>query len=261
LGHAFRSPELLARALTHRSLANQLAQKAKNEPEQAAHGNGYEHNERLEFLGDSVLNMVVAEALFEQHPEWNEGQLTRVRAQLVSGSNMAKVALAMELGEYLRLSSGEERSGLRRKRTVLADTMEAVMGALFLDGGLEAVRAFARRRVLGDEVEHLAEELRSGAALGNYKSALQERLQAEHEGAPVYRVKSERGPGHRKCFLVEVRQKADGEGPGKTLARGVGSTKKDAEQDAARRALASFSDGAQPGRDIDPDPEPEGVSQ
>ena len=98
MGHAFRSPELLARALTHRSLANQLAQKAKNEPEQAAHGNGYEHNERLEFLGDSVLNMVVAEALFEQHPEWNEGQLTRVRAQLVSGSNMAKVALAMELG-------------------------------------------------------------------------------------------------------------------------------------------------------------------
>ena len=98
LGHVFRSPELLARALTHRSLANQLAQQAKNEAEFAGHRNGSEHNERLEFLGDSVLNMVVAEALFEQHPEWNEGQLTRVRAQLVSGSNMAKVALAIELG-------------------------------------------------------------------------------------------------------------------------------------------------------------------
>lgn len=277
LGHVFRSPELLARALTHRSLANQLAQQAKNEAEFAGHRNGSEHNERLEFLGDSVLNMVVAEALFEQHPEWNEGQLTRVRAQLVSGSNMAKVALAIELGMYLRLSSGEERSGLRRKRTVLADSMEAVMGALYLDAGLEPVRAFVRRRVLGDEVEHLAEELRSGAALGNYKSALQERLQADREGAPVYRVKSETGPGHRKRFLVEVRLKTDEDEPGKPLARGVGSTKKDAEQDAARRALASLQDGAKPDldqstdrdqnpdRDPDPDPDPdpelEGASQ
>jgi ribonuclease-3 len=127
--------------------------------------------------------------------------------------------------------------------------------------------------VLGDEVEHLAEELRSGAALGNYKSALQERLQADREGAPVYRVKSETGPGHRKRFLVEVRLKTDEDEPGKPLARGVGSTKKDAEQDAARRALASLQDGAKPDldqstdrdqnpdRDPDPDPELEGASQ
>ena len=119
--------------------------------------------------------------------------------------------------------------------------MEAVIGALFLDGGLEPVRTFARRYVMGDAVERLAEQLRSGAALGNYKSALQERLQAERAGAPVYKVKSESGPDHRKRFLVEVRLKtAEGE-PGKPLARGTGTTKKHAEQDAARRALARLT--------------------
>ena len=121
---------------------------------------------------------------------------------------------------------------------MLSDTMVAVIGALFLDGGMEPVRAFARRRVIGDAVELLAEELRSGAALGNFKSALQERLQAARAGAPVYRLKNETGPDHRKRFLVEVRLKSSTEKPGKPLARGVGSTKKDAEQDAARRALA-----------------------
>jgi ribonuclease-3 len=120
--------------------------------------------------------------------------------------------------------------------------MEAVIGALFLDGGLEPVRAFARRQVLGEAAEQLAEELRSGAALGNFKSALQERLQAEHAGIPVYRVKSESGPGHRKRFLVEVRLKMEDE-PGKPLARGTGSTKKHAEQDAARRALERLTAG------------------
>ena len=195
-------------------------------------------NERLEFLGDAVLGLVVGEALFLSHPEWQEGELTRVRAQLVSRQHMAKVAAAISLGDHLRLSRGEDRSGLRRKSTVLSNTMEAVIGALFLDGGLEPVRAFARQYVMGDTVAELAEQLKSGAALGNYKSALQERLQAERAGAPVYKVKSESGPDHRKRFLVEVRLKtADGE-PGKPLARGSGSTKKHAEQDAARRALA-----------------------
>jgi hypothetical protein len=115
--------------------------------------------------------------------------------------------------------------------------MEAVMAALFLDGGLEPVRAFAGRWVMGEAAEQLAQELRSGAALGNYKSALQEHLQAARTGTPVYKVKSESGPDHRKRFLVEVRLKADEGEPGKPLARGMGSTKKHAEQDAARRAL------------------------
>jgi ribonuclease-3 len=115
--------------------------------------------------------------------------------------------------------------------------MEAVLGALFLDGGLEPVKVFVRRWVMGEAAEQLARELNSGEALGNYKSALQEHLQASRAGSPVYRVKSESGPDHRKRFLVEVRLKtAEGE-PGKQMARGMGSTKKNAEQDAARRAL------------------------
>jgi ribonuclease-3 len=233
LGHGFARPELLVRALTHRSLANQQALENGLEPASATGD-----NERLEFLGDAVLGLVVGEALFLLHPEWQEGELTRVRAQLVSRQHMAEVAAAIGLGNHLRLSRGEDRSGLRRKATVLSNTMEAVIGAMFLDGGLEPVRIFARNYVMGDAVEQLARELRSGAALGNYKSALQEHLQAERTGTPVYKVKSESGPDHRKRFLVEVRLKpAEGE-PGKPLARGMGSTKKHAEQDAARRALA-----------------------
>jgi ribonuclease-3 len=242
LGHGFARPELLVRALTHRSLAKEQAanghaadgQHLESGNEEAA---GAGDNERLEFLGDAVLGLVVAEALFEAHPEWDEGELTRVRAQLVSRQHMAEVATAIGLGNHLRLSRGEDRGGLRRKSTVLSNSMEAVMAALFLDGGLEPVRAFAYRWVMGEAAEQLAEELRSGAALGNYKSALQEQLQAERTGTPVYRLKSESGPDHRKRFLVEVRLKTDAGEPGKPLARGSGSTKKQAEQDAARRAL------------------------
>ena len=242
LGHVFARPDLLRCALTHRSLANQQMQENGGDPLAAA-----SDNERLEFLGDAVLGLVIGEALFLSHPEWHEGELTQVRAQLVSRQHMAKVATLLSLGDHLRLSRGEDRSGLRRKSTVLSNTMEAVIGALFLDGGLEPVRVFARRYVTGDAVEDLAEQLRSGAALGNYKSALQERLQAERAGAPVYRVKSESGPDHRKRFLVEVRLKAAEGEAGKALARGIGTTKKHAEQDAARRALARLNDATTAG--------------
>ena len=236
LGHGFTSPGLLVRALTHRSLAKERAasEQGPGGLETAAETGD---NERLEFLGDAVLGLVVAEALFEAHPEWQEGELTRVRSQLVNRKHVAEVAVAIGLGNHLRLSRGEDRGGLRQKSTVLSNSMEAVMGALFLDGGLEPVRVFARRWVMGEAAEHLAEELRSGAALGNYKSALQEHLQAAKAGSPVYRVKRDSGPDNLKGFLVEVRLKP-GEGePGKALARGIGSTKKHAEQDAARRAL------------------------
>lgn len=239
LGHRFKRPELLVRALTHRSLANERAVGEQPLSEQFPAGGeaGTGDNERLEFLGDAVLGMVVAEALFLLHPEWHEGELTRVRAQLVSRQHMAEVGAAVGLGSHLRLSRGEDRGGLRRKSTVLSNSMEAVLGALLLDGGLEPVKAFVSRWVMGEAVEHLAEELRSGAALGNFKSALQEHLQAARAGSPVYRIKSESGPDHRKRFLVEVRLKAvDGE-PGKQLGRGMGRTRKNAEQDAARRAL------------------------
>ena len=253
LGHGFARRELLVRALTHRSLANEKAaiEKAAGEGtpsgQAGAHGQegipGAEDNERLEFLGDAVLGLVVAEAMFEAHPEWHEGELTRVRAHLVSRKHMAEVAIAIGLGSHLRLSRGEERGGLRSKGTVLSNSMEAVLGAMFLDGGLEPVREFARRSVIGDAAEQLAKELRSGDALGNYKSALQEYAQSTRLGTPVYKVKSESGPDHHKRFLVEVRLKAKESGLGQPLAHGKGSTKKLAEQDAARRALDGLKAG------------------
>jgi ribonuclease-3 len=155
---------------------------------------------------------------------------------------MAEVAMAIGLGKHLRLSRGEERGGLRNKATVLSNSMEAVVGALFLDAGLEAVREFVRCHVMGQAAEQLAEELRSGEALGNYKSALQEFTQSARMGTPVYKVKGESGPDHRKRFLVEVRFNAEGVA-GQPLAQGRGSTKKLAEQDAARRALELLKTG------------------
>lgn len=251
LGHAFLKSDLLECALTHRSLANERAQALALDAS-AAQGIVEGDNERLEFLGDAVLGLVVAEALYAAHPEWSEGELTRVRSLLVSRERMAQVAEQIGLGKHIRLSRGEERSGLRKKSTVLSNTMEAVMGALFLDGGLGPVRAFIARHVMGEEAARLAAELREGDALGNYKSALQERLQAARAGAPVYRVKSESGPDHHKRFLVEVRLKGESGQPGIPLARGIGHTKKHAEQDAARRALQRLINP-----DSEPEPEPD----
>ncbi len=248
LGYGFANRELLLRALTHRSLANERgAESQEDDPESTG------DNERLEFLGDAVLGLVVAEAMFQLHPEWQEGELTRVRSQLVSRQHIAEVAASLDLGRHLRLSKGEERSGLRHKSTVLSNAMEAVIAAVFLDGGLDPVRRFVQRHVTGKAVEQLAQDLRSGAALGNYKSALQEHLQAVHAGSPVYKVKSESGPDHRKRFLVEVRLKPAAGEPGKPLARGMGSTKKHAEQDAARRALARLTTSGEGSRNSSDD--------
>jgi ribonuclease-3 len=240
LGHRFDRDDLLLCALTHRSVTSNKKNSGEAEL-QAGEAQRPGDNERLEFLGDAVLGLVVAETLFALHPEWHEGELTRVRAQLVSRQHMAEVAATVGLGNHLLLSRGEDRTGLRNKATVLSNTMEAVIGALFLDGGLVPVRRFVREAVMGRTVELLAEELRAGEALGNYKSALQEHLQAARAGSPVYRVKSESGPDHKKRFLVEVRLPGEEGEPGKPLARGMGSTKKHAEQDAARRALNRLS--------------------
>jgi len=269
LGHRFSRPELLVCALTHRSLAHELALAEGSVQAAGAvqaagsiRAGSCENNERLEYLGDAVLGLVVAEALYAEHPEWREGELTRIRSGLVSRQRMAQVAETIGLGKHLRLSRGEERSGLRLKSTVLSNTMEAVMGALYLDGGLEPVRAFVRSQVMGEAAERLALELRSGAALGNYKSALQERLQAAHAGAPYYRVKNESGPDHRKVFIVEVRVKRLAGERGKPLARGLGSTIKFAEQDAARRALEQLeSAGAHAGSGLSPDAEIDAESE
>lgn len=241
LGHTFARPGLLVHALTHRSQAYELAMETTGETEEIDRAD----NERLEFLGDAVLGLVIAEDLYIRHPDWQEGELTRMRAQLVSRKHMAEVATAIGLGQHLRLGRGEERSGGRRKSTLLANAMEAVIAALYIDAGskntrdgLAAVRSFAEAHILGGTADRLAREMISGAALGDHKSALQEHLQASHSGVPVYRVESESGPDHRKRFQVEVRLRfADGN-LGDPLASGVGSTKKKAEQEAARRALA-----------------------
>lgn len=250
LGHTFARPELLIHALTHRSQAYELAMEAagkQDKPDKFDEGERAD-NERLEFLGDAVLGLVVSEEIFQAHPDWQEGELTRIRAQLVSRRHMAEVAQAIGLGEHLRLGKGEELSGGRRKVAILANAMEAVIAAMYLDAGagkapgradgaLEPVRRFARRHILGTAADDLARELLSGAALGDHKSALQEHLQATRSGVPVYRVENESGPDHRKRFLVEVcLRDADGQ-VGDPLANGLGSTKKKAEQEAARRAL------------------------
>jgi ribonuclease-3 len=237
LGHQFASPELLLQALTHRSLVYELAIENTGRPDASARGD----NERLEFLGDAVLGLVVAESLYASQPTWQEGELTRLRAQLVSRRNMADVAQNLGLGQHLRLGKGEERSGGRRKPVLLANAMEAVIAALFLDGGaadgIALVRLFARRHILGVAADALASQLSSGAALGDHKSALQQHLQANRAGIPVYIVEGESGPDHRKRFVVDLRlRQPDGE-VSEPLASGTGTTKKKAEQEAASRAL------------------------
>jgi len=257
LGHVFERPALLVRALTHRSQAYELAMESGGKAIEAAEATRPEDlwtkdhsrgdNERLEFLGDAVLGMIVAEALFQSNPEWQEGELTRMRANLVSRRHMAEVAVAIGLGDHLRLGKGEERSGGRKKAAILANAMEAVLAAMYLDaasgkpdrmeGGLGPLRRFAQKHILGSAADDLARELESGAALGDHKSALQQRLQATHAGVPVYLVESESGPDHRKRFSVSLHLRNAAGDLGEALASGTGSTKKKAEQEAARRGL------------------------
>lgn len=249
LGHRFAHRELLLQALTHRSQAYELAMEAGAQSEERD-GADVERsdNERLEFLGDAVLGLVVAEALFHGDRGWQEGELTRMRAQLVSRRHMAEVALSIGLGEHLRLGKGEERSGGRKKAAILANAMEAVIAAMFLDAeggtdpdrGLLAVRQFAQEHILGEAAAKLANELRSGAALGDHKSALQEHLQAARAGAPMYLVVNESGPDHHKRFQVELRLRTPDGQLSHALASGTGTTKKKAEQEAARKALAGL---------------------
>lgn len=244
LGYVFSRKPLLTQALTHSSLAYENA--AERAQEQAASAAGKAQktraksedsdNEQLEFLGDAVLGLLVASSLFARYPELNEGELTRLRANLVSRRHLGQVGGTLSLGTYIRLGKGEERSGGRKKAALLANCMEAVIGALYLDGGLDAAGAFVERTVVAPFAGELRQTLRKEGVIGDHKSALQELLQAERSGTPEYIVKGESGPDHRKRFLVEVRL-SDQPAKAKALARGVGSTKKKAEQEAARRAF------------------------
>ncbi len=231
LEHRFRSRELLLLALTHRSMGHERI------PEGSEPGAPRYDNERLEFLGDAVLGLVVSDAIFALNPDWQEGELTRVKAQLVSRKHMAQVALSIDLGRHLLLGKGEERTGGRRKLTLLANAMEAVLAALYLDGGIQVVRRFTERYILGEAARQLAARIQIDANLGDCKSTLQEELQAAHCGTPTYAVEQESGPDHRKHYQVMLRiRRPDGSLTG-ILTRGLGGTKKKAEQEAARIAL------------------------
>lgn len=242
LGHTFHKKSLLTQALTHSSLAYENAgehahdagkvSKAKSDRENGPSSD----NEQLEFLGDAVLGLLVANSLYSRYPELNEGDLTRLRANLVSRRHLGQVGASLDLGHHILLGKGEERSGGRKKAALLANCMEALMGALYLDGGLEAAGRFVELTVVAPFAGDLRQKLRRDGIIGDHKSALQELLQAQKNGTPEYVVKGESGPDHRKRFLVEVRV-ADQPIRAKALARGIGSTKRKAEQEAARRAF------------------------
>ena len=219
ISYRFRDRGLLEHALTHKSRAAEDA------------SGGVTDNESLEFLGDAVLGLVVADALFHQYPTYTEGQKSKVKAAVVSTQSLARQAEQIQLGEHLILGRGEEKTGGRYKQALLADAYEALIAAIYLDGGLDAASAFLRRE--------LKAAIDAGSAqtfAPDYKSALQERLQALGHPLPEYRISGEAGPDHRKIFSVEV--VANGE----VLGTASGRAKKEAEQEAARLALEKLDE-------------------
>lgn len=214
LNYAFHNSALLREAMSHSSYANE---------HRAAHLNS---NERLEFLGDSVLGFVTAEFLFRQHPDLPEGDLTRIRAALVCEQSLYEVARKLDLGRYLKLGRGEEAGGGRQRISILADATEAVFAAVYLDGGIEAAAALIHRLLLDAEREEVVEERRR-----DYKTALQELVQRHADQVLTYRMVGEAGPDHDKTFAAEVLLN------GEAIGSGSGHSKKEAEQAAAKAAL------------------------
>lgn len=211
LGVSFPDKEMLRRALTHRSCVQE--------------GDDIS-NERLEFLGDSVLGSVIAEHLFEAYPEWSEGKLTRAKAAVVSEPALAAAARRLEIGKYLQLSKGEEQSGGRERSSILCGAFEAVVAAIYIQNGAEKTKEFILRA--------LAEPLQAvvrGDYNRDYKTLLQELVQENHRILPSYRVVEERGPDHNKSFVVEVLLGEE------ILGVGTGKSKKEGEQAAAKQGL------------------------
>jgi len=214
LGYQFKNKQYLAQALCHSSYANEHR------------GEGLSSNERLEFLGDSVLGFVTAEHLYTKHPDYPEGELTRIRAALVCEQSLHEVANLLSLGEYLKLGKGEEAGGGRTRASILADATEAVFAAVYLDGGLEKASQLIHRVLLEREREEIVEEKRR-----DYKTVLQEFVQRQPGRVLSYRMAGESGPDHAKEFLAEVLLN------GEAIGSGVGRSKKEAEQMAAKTAL------------------------
>jgi ribonuclease-3 len=215
LGYTFKNAELLDRALTHRSFAHEFGE---------GRGVDYEH---LEFLGDSLLGFIVSAWLCRKDPDATEGTLTRRRQTVVRSETLAEAARAIGLGESLRLSRGEESSGGREKASLLADSFEAVLGAIYIDGGLRPARSFVVRHLRSA----LRESEKAGAIPDDYKTRLQEAVQARTRQTPRYRIVSTRGPAHQREFEVEVLVGDEIRGSG------TGRSRKLAEQEAARVAL------------------------
>lgn len=232
IGHRFGRPQLLQQALTHRSWANERG--------------GGEDNEVLEFLGDSVLGLLVSDLLVKEMGDLTEGQMSKLKSYLVSADTLGRVAAEFGLGPHIRLGRGEEKTDGRAKSSILANAFEAVLAALYVDGGLEIARAFVLQRLapLLEDVD-FRETTRN---MADFKSALQEHVQALGLPLPVYEIVEEEGPDHAKVFHVEVSVVERGS------ARGDGSTKKRAEQLAARRMLEALA-GSEPGQaEIQPPP-------
>jgi ribonuclease-3 len=217
VGFHFRDPGLLQQALTHRSYLG-------------ANGSDLNtSNERMEFLGDSVLELVVNEYLYERYPDLQEGELTKMKSLLVSRSILSNQAKEMDLGRFLFLSDAERDSGGRHRASILADAFEAVIGSIYLDGGLLSARAFLQKRLLVG-----ADNILGDRKFTNYKSLLQEYVQAEFKTYPRYRISAQSGPDHKKLFTVDVSVR------GRKLGEGRGTNKKKAEQSAAKDALESL---------------------
>jgi ribonuclease III len=218
LQYSFKDPHLLLRALTHRSYVNDHEDES------------LQHNESMEFLGDSVFGFLISSRIYQCFPNLTEGELSKIKAFLVSAPSLLRLAEKMHLGDYLRLSRGEEKTGGRTKRAIVADAYEAIVGAIYLDGGIQAAADFVERQI----AEVLDSLNLAQLTYGDFKSALQERLHNLGSPEPAYQVVNEIGPDHKKIFVVQVQV------GGKIIAEGSGRTKKEAQQAAAQLALNSL---------------------
>ena len=212
IGYEFKNIKLLENALTHSSYANEVR-------------NGNTSNERLEFLGDSVLSLIVADYLFKEFKKIPEGELTKIRASLVCEKSLCGFSRSLEVGKYLRLGKGEDNNGGRERDSILADAFEAILAAVYLDGGIEPARNLVMRFIL-PELENTGEE-----TFKDYKTVLQEIIQQNPEENVSYSLTAQSGPDHDKIFEVEVHLNSN------VIGKGVGKSKKQAEQMAAKQAL------------------------
>ena len=234
IGHKFRDRDLLELALTHSSFARE------SESQQAAKGEEVSvgDNEQLEFLGDAVLGLVTSQELYQRFPKFQEGQLSKLRAYLVSEKHLILTAKRLKIGRYLRLGRGEEMSGGRDKTALQVDALEALLAAMYLDAGFEKPRAFILEKIVGAEVRKLARrKTDTPLPVTDYKSALQEASHASGFLQPSYAVVREQGPQHKKVFTVEVRIRRPDRHRPEYTGHAEGTTKKKAEQAAAQVAL------------------------